>query len=62
MEENRLCFVFDANVIVSASLDEYSTSARAFYQAIDGGAILLSKKALKEISEVIRREKFDSGC
>jgi putative PIN family toxin of toxin-antitoxin system len=59
MRKNRLCFVFDANVIVSASLDEYSTSANAFYQAIDDGTILLSKETLREISEVIRRDKFD---
>jgi putative PIN family toxin of toxin-antitoxin system len=59
MKKNRLCFIFDANVIVSASLDEYSTSARAFYQAIDDGVVLLSKKTLREIRDVIRREKFD---
>jgi putative PIN family toxin of toxin-antitoxin system len=59
MRKNRLYFVFDANVIVSASLDEYSTSANAFYQTIDAGTILLSKQTLREISEVIRRDKFD---
>jgi putative PIN family toxin of toxin-antitoxin system len=59
MRKNRLCFVFDANVIVSASLNEYSTSANAFYQAIDAGTILLSKEPLRKINEVIRRDKFD---
>jgi predicted nucleic acid-binding protein len=59
MRKNRLYFGFDANAIVSASLDEYSTSEKAFYQAIDAGTILLSKETLREISEVIRRDKFD---
>lgn len=52
-------FVFDTNVIISASLFETSTPAQAFYEAIDRGELLLSKAVLKEVSRVLQRERFD---
>lgn len=59
MMKSSLRFVFDANAIVSASLLQESTSAKAFYLAIDSGTILLSEITLREIRDVLGREKFD---
>lgn len=52
-------YVFDANVIVSALLFEQSVPGQAFYAAIDRGRILLSQPALRELADVLSREKFD---
>lgn len=59
MTKGDLRFVFDANVIVSASLIEESTSADALYRAIDSGIILISENTLHEIRDVLSRKKFD---
>lgn len=59
MTKHSLRFVFDANAIVSASLSEASMSAKAFYLAVDSGLLLLSDVALREIRDVLGREKFD---
>ncbi len=52
-------FVFDTNVIVSASLFEEGKPGRSFYSAIDSGEILISNAVLKEANDVLRRKKFD---
>ena len=51
-------YVFDTNVIVSALLFEQSKPAQAFYAALDRGDILLSQPVLKELNEVLAREKL----
>jgi uncharacterized protein len=51
-------YVFDTNVIISALLFEQSKPARAFYTALDCGDILLSQPALKELNEVLARNKL----
>lgn len=55
----ELRVVFDTNLIVSALLFEQSLPARAFAAALDHGEILVSDATLIELSEVLRREKFD---
>jgi uncharacterized protein len=52
-------YVCDANVIVSALLFEESAPGRAFGAALDQGGILLSADVFAEITEVLRRPKFD---
>lgn len=59
MKKNKLRLVFDANVVVSASLAEDSISAKAFYLVLDIGIPLISKITLREIRDVLNREKFD---
>lgn len=59
MKKNKPRFVFDANVVVSASLVENSTSAKAFYHAFDHGILLISNETLKELRDVLNRKKFD---
>ncbi len=51
-------YVFDTNVIISALLFERSKPAQAFYAALDRGNILLSQPVLKELNEVLAREKL----
>jgi putative PIN family toxin of toxin-antitoxin system len=51
-------YVFDTNVIVSALLFEQSMPARAFRAALGRGEILLSRPVLKELNEVLTREKL----
>jgi len=51
-------YVFDTNVIVSALLFEQSVPAQAFRAALDRGEILLSRPVLKELNEVLAREKL----
>jgi putative PIN family toxin of toxin-antitoxin system len=52
-------YVFDTNVIISALLFEQSKPAQAFHAALDRGEILLSLPILKELNEVLSREKFN---
>jgi putative PIN family toxin of toxin-antitoxin system len=51
-------YVFDTNVIVSALLFEQSIPAQAFRTALDIGEILISRPVLKELNEVLAREKL----
>lgn len=51
-------YVFDTNVIVSALLFEQSRPAQAFRAALDMGEILISRPVLKELNEVLAREKL----
>jgi uncharacterized protein len=51
-------YVFDTNVMVSALLFDESKPAQAFSAALDRGCILLSHSVLKELTEVLGREKL----
>lgn len=51
-------YVFDTNVMVSALLFDQSKPAQAFNAALDRGSILLSHSVLKELTEVLGREKL----
>jgi uncharacterized protein len=51
-------YVFDSNVIVSALLFKQSKPAQAFRMALDRGRILLSRPVLKELNDVLAREKL----
>jgi len=52
-------YVFDTNVVISALLFEHSTPGRAFYAALEQGAILISLSTLAELDEVLGRKKFE---
>jgi putative PIN family toxin of toxin-antitoxin system len=56
---SRLRFVFDFNMIVSAGLLANSIPRQAFEFAISQGELLLSDTVQLELSEVLRRSKFD---
>lgn len=56
---SRLRFVFDTNTIVSAALLADSIPRQAFEFAIAQGELLLSDTVQLELSEVLRRTKFD---
>lgn len=56
---SRKRYVFDTNVIVSALLLEQSIPGPAFHAAIDQGEILLLLATVKELNEVLSRDKFD---
>ncbi|MDZ4717569.1 MAG: putative toxin-antitoxin system toxin component, PIN family [Roseiflexaceae bacterium] len=53
-------FVFDTNVLVSALLFAESKPAQAFFLAVQTGTLLTSLAALHELSDVLRRKKFDT--
>ncbi|MEI7772204.1 MAG: putative toxin-antitoxin system toxin component, PIN family [Chloroflexales bacterium] len=50
--------VFDTNVLISALLFTRSAPARALHLARQG-TLLLSPESLNELTQVIRRKKFD---
>lgn len=52
-------YVFDTNVLVSALIFEQSRPGQAFRRALQVGQILLSLPVLKEVNEVMSREKFE---
>ena len=56
---NRVRYVFDTNVIISALLFENSKPAQAFQYALANGEILLSFDLLEELNEVLGRKKFN---
>jgi putative PIN family toxin of toxin-antitoxin system len=51
--------VFDTNTVVSALLFENGNPGRALKETLRRGQLLLSLEVAAEISEVLRREKFD---
>jgi len=56
--KSRERYVFDTNVIISALLFEQSKPAKSFHAAQDRGEILVSLPILKELNDVLCREKF----
>jgi putative PIN family toxin of toxin-antitoxin system len=52
-------YVFDTNVVVSALLFSQSKPARAFFAALDEGEVLVSADVVKELNDVLGREKFE---
>ncbi|AFZ11706.1 protein of unknown function DUF132 [Crinalium epipsammum PCC 9333] len=56
---NKLRYVVDTNVIISALLFETSKPAKVFKYALKNGEILLSVELLEELNNVLRREKFN---
>ena len=51
-------FVFDTNVLVSASLFSRSKPGQALRWALQHGEVLMSLALLQELEEVLRREKL----
>ncbi len=52
-------YVIDTNVVVSALLFNQSKPARAFFAALDEGEVLVSADMVKELNDVLGREKFE---
>ena len=52
-------FVFDTNTVVSALLFNASPPWKAFVRAIDHGTILISGSLVRELHDVLSRDKFD---
>lgn len=57
MSEYR--FIFGTNTIVSAPLFQQSVPRQAFNKARSTGELLLSPTTLTELSDVLKRSKFD---
>ncbi len=55
----NLRFVFDTNVIVSATLLKKSVARQAFDAARAQGCLLISQETLNELNDVLRRPKFN---
>ena len=51
-------YVFDTNVVVSALLFSQGKPAQAFFAALDEGEVLASADTIKELNDVLGREKF----
>lgn len=60
MNQNRLRFVFDTNVLISALIFPGSIPEQAFRRAFEAGTLLISDETFDEIAQVIKRPKFDS--
>jgi len=56
---NKVRYVFDTNVIVSALLFENGKPAQALRYALTNAVILLSLDTLEELNEVLGRERFN---
>jgi uncharacterized protein len=56
---SKLRYGFDTNVVVSALLFSRSKPARAFFAALDEGEVLVSADVIKELNDVLGREKFE---
>ena len=56
---SRFRFVLDTNTIVSAALLANGLPRQAFEFATSQGELLLSDTVQLELSEVLRRDKFD---
>jgi putative PIN family toxin of toxin-antitoxin system len=56
---NKVRYVYDTNVIVSALLFENSKPAQALGYVLANGEILLSLELLEELNEVLGRKKLN---
>ena len=56
--KNKPRYVFDANVFVSAVLFHQGQSAQAIDAALDEGEILVSDEIVRELNDVLSREKL----
>jgi len=52
-------YVFDTNVLVSALLFNTSVPGQSFARSLDEGTVLLSPSLVKELNDVLGREKFN---
>lgn len=52
-------YVFDTNTIISAFLFSEGNPAKALSEALNRGEVILSLEVVEEVSDVLRREKFD---
>lgn len=52
-------FVFDTNVVVSALIFNDSAPGQAFVKALEHGTILISRRFVTELRNVLGRSKFD---
>jgi len=52
-------FVFDTNVLVSALLLSDSVPGQALAGALDSGTLLISSDCVRELANVLGRDKFD---
>lgn len=50
--------VFDTSAIVSAALFGQSVPGRAFLRALRHGTVLVSEPLVRELADVLRRDKF----
>jgi uncharacterized protein len=56
---NKVRYVFDTNVIISALLFENGKPAQALRYSLENGEVLLSLDLLEELNEVLGRERFN---
>ena len=56
---DKLRYVFDTNVTVSAALFDRSLPGQALHAALSRGQLLISHASLAELAEVLGRTKFD---
>lgn len=56
---DNLRVVFDTNVIVSAALTPGGTAGRCLAAMVARGRILLSESTVRELADVLLRDKFD---
>ena len=56
--KNKPGYVFDTNVIVSAILFHQGTPAQALETALDEGEVIISEAIVRELNDVLSREKF----
>lgn len=57
--KNKPRYVFDSNVVVSAVLFHQGKPAQAVDAALGEGEILVSEEIVKELNDVLSREKFE---
>src|SRR3954454_17470572 len=60
MKNNKLRFVFDTNVLISALMFTGSVPEQAFRLAFEKGTLLLSDETFAELADVLKRAKFDA--
>ncbi len=54
----KVRYVLDSNVLVSAALFQHGKPALAVQAALDEGEILVSEEIVRELNDVLSREKF----
>ena len=56
---SKECYVLDTNTSISAFLFNRSNPSLVLHEVLEGGILLFSAEVVEELSEVLRRQKFD---
>ena len=60
MSQAQYCIVFDTSTLIGCCISQHGPPAKALAKALRGRVLVMSDETLAELSEVVRRDKFEA--